>query len=440
MESSSSEERSMIGMRHFALPLLCLFTLAACSQEPTPTPTPAATTIPAIGVSAGGGATASGEVVPALTADLSFPAAGQVQTIAVEVGETVAAGTPLVELDDGDAEAAVQQAEAELFQAQALLSELQNGARPQELDAAQATLDQAQARLAQLTEGGRPEEVAAAEADLAAAMAAQGQLYSDPRSDERIAAQVELANAEAARRQAQRAYDKVSWRGDVGATEESRVLQQATNDYEAAQARFDALYAGPDADEAAEARARVQRAQASLDGLMGAATDAQIAELEAQVRSAQAAYDLLAAGPRDETLAMAAVEVSHAEAALARARVKLAQTTLLAPFAGTVTSLAVNPGEIAQPGETVLTLADLDKLQVETTDLSERDVARVDVGQPVVILVEALGEEYGGRVTLISPKSNTIGGDVVYPVTIEFDDQPPGIRWGMSVEVNIQGE
>ena len=34
--------------------------------------------------------------------------------------------------------------------------------------------------------------------------------------------------------------------------------------------------------------------------------------------------------------------------------------------------------------------------------------------------------------------SETVGGDVVYKVTIDFDSQPEGLRWGMSAEVKIE--
>ena len=90
------------------------------------------------------------------------------------------------------------------------------------------------------------------------------------------------------------------------------------------------------------------------------------------------------------------------------------------------------------PGQVVLTLADLSHLQVQTTDLSERDVTRVSVGQQATVYVEALDVEIGGQVVDIAPQANTVGGDVVYAVTIELDEQPPGLRWGMSVEVEIK--
>jgi hypothetical protein len=38
----------------------------------------------------------------------------------------------------------------------------------------------------------------------------------------------------------------------------------------------------------------------------------------------------------------------------------------------------------------------------------------------------------------IAPRADTAGGDVVYAVTIALDDQPRELRWGMSVEVEIE--
>jgi multidrug efflux pump subunit AcrA (membrane-fusion protein) len=59
----------------------------------------------------------------------------------------------------------------------------------------------------------------------------------------------------------------------------------------------------------------------------------------------------------------------------------------------------------------------------------------VEPGQPVRVFVEALGEEVTGRVSLISPLADTLGGDVVYKTTIDLDSRPEGLRAGMSVEV-----
>jgi multidrug resistance efflux pump len=129
--------------------------------------------------------------------------------------------------------------------------------------------------------------------------------------------------------------------------------------------------------------------------------------------------------------------VAQAEAAAQVVRVALEQAELRAPLAGTITNLTVSPGETVVPGQAVLTLTDLLHLRVETTDLSERDVARVAPGQQAYIYVEALDDEIEGTVVGIGPQATTLGGDVVYTVYVDLDEQPPGLRWGMTTDVEI---
>ena len=119
------------------------------------------------------------------------------------------------------------------------------------------------------------------------------------------------------------------------------------------------------------------------------------------------------------------------------AAANLTQNTLLAPYAGTVVDIQVIPGETVQSSQTVLVLADLSHLQIETTDLSERDITRVKVGQSVDVYIEALDVNVAGKVVRISPIAETVGGDVVFPVTIELSEQPEGLFWGMTAEVQI---
>jgi HlyD family secretion protein len=425
--------------RYQLLLLITLF-LAACSQPVAPTPTPAATPLPAIVSDPGGPVRAAGKVIPAQEAELAFPTSGQVRTVPIAVGDTVKAGDLLVALDSTDADAGVVEAQAALFRAQANLDEMQAGPRTQEVTAAEARVQAAQARLDQLSTPASESEISAGRSSLAAAQAALQQLSAGPRQGERIAALADLSNAEAVLKQAQSAYDQVKDRNDVGMLPQSRDLQQATNNYEAVQARYDLLFAGPEADAVAAGRAQVQQAQAALDRLLTPATLSQVAEAQAQVRSAQAELDLLQAGARDQTLAVAAVAITEAEAALRRAQSAQDATAIRAPFAGTITGLSVSPGEMVQPGQVVLTLADLARLQVETTDLSERDVTRVAVGRPVTVIVQSSNNQLPGHVAAIAPASTVVGGDVVYAVTIDLDEQPDNLRWGMTVDVEIGGE
>ena len=120
------------------------------------------------------------------------------------------------------------------------------------------------------------------------------------------------------------------------------------------------------------------------------------------------------------------------------AEANLAQNTIYAPFDGTVIDVSVIPGELVQVNQVVITIANLNSLQITTTDLSERDIDRVKIGQNVDVYLEALDVTITGKVTRIAPKSETIGGDVVFPVTITLDKIPDGLLWGMSAEIEIQ--
>jgi RND family efflux transporter MFP subunit len=129
--------------------------------------------------------------------------------------------------------------------------------------------------------------------------------------------------------------------------------------------------------------------------------------------------------------------VQQAQVTLELAQINLAEGRLTAPFDGTVASIGVIPGEFVQADQAVVTLATLNAQQVETTDLSERDIAKVKIGAPVNIAIEALNDNFKGKIISISPIANTVGGDIVFKVTIAFDEQPKGLLWGMTAEVTI---
>ena len=150
-------------------------------------------------------------------------------------------------------------------------------------------------------------------------------------------------------------------------------------------------------------------------------------------RNGKTFYDVVPAVYRQR----ADAKVQQAQVALDLAQINLAEGTLAAPLDGTVTSLGVISGEFVPSDQAVVTLATLDNLQLETTDLSERDITKVKVGSPVDISIEALDKTYTGKVVSIFPKATTVGGDTVFKVTIAFDEQPKDLLWGMTAEVTI---
>jgi HlyD family secretion protein len=364
--------------------------LSGCggAAEPSPTPllTPPTPVLPSRSV--GGAVTASGEVVAAQEAQMGFSMAGQVERVEVELGDRVEEGDTLVSLESASLQAGVTQAEA--------------------------AVDAARAQLAEVESGARPEELAAAEAAYDGALAQYHKLEAGPSDEERRIALAALKKAEAALIQAQAAYDEIVWMEEVAEMPQTLALQQATLDHESALANYELVTRGPSPEDLEVAWASVESAKAQLDTLRAGATPEQLAAAQAAVAQAEAALDV--------------------------ARAALNQATLTAPFAGTVADLQASPGQVVMPGQVLLTLADLSELQVETTDLSERDVTEVRVGQQAMVYVEALNSDVPGRVARISPLASTLGGDVVYTVIIALEEQPEGLLLGMSVEVEIATE
>ncbi len=167
--------------------------------------------------------------------------------------------------------------------------------------------------------------------------------------------------------------------------------------------------------------------------------EAQVAQADADVRALQIHYTYLRrTGTDQEHLDSALADVARGQATLDAAKATMAQATLAAPFAGTIASVDIVPAETVVPGQEVIMLGDFSHFQVETTDLSERDVPKVQLGQTAKVNVAALNQTFTGKVTDIARMASTVGGDVVYKVTIQFDNQPAGLLWGMTADVEIE--
>ena len=329
---------------------------------------------------------ATGVVVPSRWATLSFSMGGMVEEVLVEEGDQVNEGQLLVRLDDSDLAHAVAQAEVGLAMAQATLAQVEASPRQEELAVAQAGVAAAQAQLSKLRSGATEEEITAARgARETAAMALQ---------------------------QAQAAYDEVSWLEEIREMPQALALQRATAEYEIANAKYETLVRGALAEDIAMAQAEVDRARASLA--------------------------LLKSGARLEDIGVAEAGVAQAELALAQAVSAIDDAALTAPFAGTVGALLVRAGEMVNPGAPAVILGDVGDFKIETTDLNEVDLYLISVGQTVDLTFDALPERsMRGVVRQIAPMASLEQGGTNYKVTIEFEEQNPDLRWGMTAFVDI---
>jgi multidrug efflux pump subunit AcrA (membrane-fusion protein) len=400
--------------RRWVMLLLTVAALAACQRSPTPVPTPIATAATPSTRSDDGTVVVSGQVVPIQETRLGFPMSGRVGTVVVAKGDRVKVGQVLITLETDLLEADVAQAEAAVNAAQAQVALLKAGPRAEELAVTEA-------------------QVAAAEAVLAQAQVQRTRPDLGATDAEVTAAQAQVTAAMADRLVAEEVHELTMTCVDVGLPDgETRTICPALGPMEE-RARYGAQVAS-------EAQAA---AQAELDALPGGGqAEVRVVEAGAQAANAQrdvtlAQLEMLQAGATAEEIAAAEATVVQAEAALEVARVALGQATLRALVDGTVVALEIGPGEAVMPGQVVLALVDLDRLRVLTTDLSELDVAQVAAGQRASVYVEPLGVTVAGQVVRIASQAETIGGDVVYAVAVELDEHPSGLRWGMSVEVEI---
>lgn len=185
-------------------------------------------------------------------------------------------------------------------------------------------------------------------------------------------------------------------------------------------------------------RVRAKQELAFLDSIeLG---EANSAYLQAQSESALAKADLERAQrlladsivPRKDYL-RARSDYEKARAALRAATIKLQMLgvdpghaagagsvfPLLAPFAGTVIEKQAVLGQLAQPDQSLFTVADLSVLWIEA-DLFEKDLGKVAPGASASINVSAYpGESFEGRLTYISstvdPQTRTVKARVEVP-------------------------
>src|SRR5579859_154744 len=441
---------------------LLALTVAGCGaiggQTPTALPTvvlgggtPSATSQ---APTSGSTVTASGHIEPAAQTQLVFATTGKVISLTVAANDTVQAGQVVATLSGADSlAAAVQTANLNVLNAQQALNDLQDNAA---LAASQAQVAVAQAQSA-LTK---------ANTDVRNAQNPAGQSLYDSVHDAQLALQTAQANAQLATvsqpvqdytsqywltdyywkryqdleakynaapnpdslTKAQNAYndwkvlaDQQSQRQLTFQTDQANKndsVSKAQKAYNDAVNNLNGALKGPDANKLALAQANAQLAQNTL-------------------AQAEAHYAAVKAGPDPERLAADQQALVTAQAQLAAAQSALDDLVLRATISGTVTELSVHVGEWVIPGQAVMVLTDLAHLRVETTDLSERDVPQVPVGQPVSVLVKPLNQSLPGHVTEIAPLADTLGGDVVYKTTIELGTRPAALRAGMSVDVTF---
>lgn len=335
--------------------------------------------------------TASGEVRPIRYIKLTSEVQGRIEEIYVNAGDIVTQGKPLVRIDPTQLQS---NQEAQWAAAQASLNDVQSARNA--VSSAQQSLVVAEAAVSQ----------------------ARQQLVAVQNSVER--AQVDLNTAQ---RELKRNSDLI----EAGVASRS--------EYDAARDRFD------------QAKIALDTARANLESQ-------KIAVKEAMERANQ---QRIAVRDARTGIKSSEMRASQQQALLRGQSSQRSKATQLSPLNGVIADIPARVGEFAVAGlstTSLMTIADMSTINVEV-NVDETEISNVEVGQPVKVKVDALGEkEIVAVVTQKNPlavsKSDTQGGLSArvnvqeakeFKVTVELkeltDEVRLALRPGMSATATI---
>ncbi|WP_165864425.1 efflux RND transporter periplasmic adaptor subunit [Capsulimonas corticalis] len=359
-----------------------------------------------------------GAVQPVDKVDVRSKVAGRILVMPIEAGQTVHAGQLIAMVDRTLLDPQIQQTQAQLDQAKARLTQAESSYQLQlaqtkwAIEQAVAGLATAKAHLASVAAGARPQEVA---------------------QQKQALARAQIALDDAVRTQARKQALVVKGFVSQSEADTSQVaLDTARSNVAAAQEALSLTQAGPRAEDVNDARVGVHAAEVQL---------------------ATARANALQDAVRKSDIDQARGNVQQIAGNLSQLEVQVGDTKISAPVSGIVLKKYRQPGEIVQSATTgfsdaqsiVATLGSRLEVQV---GINEVDVAKIRVGAPVTIAVDAApGVAFAGTVTEIAPASTNAFADTStasattsiskFSVRIAFQKYDARIRPGMSANVTI---
>jgi membrane fusion protein YbhG len=250
--------------------------------------------------------------------------------------------------------------------------------------------------------------------------------------------------------------DQVPYENDVA-------LARASRDRAAAER--DRLESGSRPQEIRQARAQVAEYEASLRAFNEEFRRSEVLVAEnaisrqsfddirarrdaarARLASARETLALAEEGFRREDIAAGQAQFAEAEARLESARIRLADTVIVAPSNGVLLTRITEPGAIVAAGQTVATLSLNDPIWVRAY-VPEPDLGKIWPGMPAEILTDSRPDTpYKGHVGFISPEAEftpknvetpRLRTDLVFRLRIVADNPDESLRQGMPVTVKL---
>lgn len=329
-----------------------------------------------------------GTVKPSSEVKIAAPTTAVVKNLFVKVGDKVDMGSPILQLDDKEAKAALAQAELDQLAADNQIAQIN------------------------LTLGSLKKRTSSLKTELAGA---SGRVSVAQRKTEQVPVYQRVDSPE----RAQAVYDQALTRFNRAEDLKQKGLI-SEQEFDAAQAALKIAEADlRSAQKAAAASAELSKAQEEHSKLQSELADReqkqQIAELQGQLQQAN-------------------LRKQQALQAIENARHKIEDLEIKATRDGVIVELPAKVGDLVVNGNTLVKLAKLDHLLVEVP-INARIINALQPGQKAVVTLPNLGkQQIEGRVVTINPIP---AQNLNHSVEVEFSNSSGAFLAGQSVEVKF---
>jgi len=417
---------------------------------------------------------ATGTIEAAEEVDLRFNSNGIIEKINVQVGDKVKKGTYLIQLASGELSSQYLQAQASYNQAKAKLGQLLAGSTPEEIRVAQQVVENAQVALDDArdkAENDLQQDYNSALVYLVDASSKSNKSLADLKDieklyfyrstslettfrDERSDAEdafygtytLEGADDLADKAMTDPSYENI----DLALGEMKTALQKIIDalDYAKTGMADPSIRENVSSTDRTTVDTDITNANAAYSNVNTAQTDIANQKITNQVninsaentyKKAKADLEKLQSPTREVDIAVYQADVDRYRASMNEYTQKLKDASIIAPFDGMVAKIDAKIGEVVtSAGKVVASLISPGAFQIRA-DISETDISKVNLGDPVEIALDAFPEEkLLGQIVEIEPGKTVIEGVVYYRVTALFEGIHEKVKSGMSADVTIE--
>jgi multidrug efflux pump subunit AcrA (membrane-fusion protein) len=368
----------------------------------------------------------AGNLSPVSEADLNFASAGTVQSVYVQVGQTVAIGAPLGTLDSTLLSAQLAQAQATLGSAQAKRSQDQAGPTPQNLTSAQNSVASALVSVNN-AQTSLTDTQAINALSVSTAQGAVNDAQKPVDADQLV---VDLDNATLAADQATMTADCAPASPNCSAAT-AKVAADKTR----LAADLQTLAKDTAALNAAKTALATTTTKAQQSNNQAAAT---LASMRQQYSAATSSLAALSTSATPQTIQMDDAQIQIAQINVNTLQHQLDSSTVTTPIAGIVAQVNTKPGQsVSTSGTSNAFVIFTPGAYAVTGTVSDSQVNMVALGQAAEVTPAGSAQAMLGKITSIAPAAIISSGVATFAVTAQLTDTSNAIRPGTSASVNI---